>query len=143
MSEPTSGPLVDSIAQYWAAQGNAEGVAQGFAEGFNYGVLTVFHEKYRDDARGPIRSIDDARIPERLRRAVIDGRRRVFPVMFASINSVAPETRPCLEQIWYDIGYENARAKAYREAIVTGMSDAYSTLLSFAPRNLDRVPSRP
>jgi hypothetical protein len=141
MGEATSGPFVDAISRHWSQLGREAGGPLGWAQGYNYGIKAVYIEA-KGRPQDTLEGIE-ALIPKGLYLPASADR----PNKFCTVKGNDPKEnppQPCLEQIWFDIGFEMARSEEYVRGIPAGAEAAYRSLRE-STRNDDakRVPPPP
>lgn len=140
---PTSGPFVDALSRYWSDQGKADGLTLGTARGFNYGLRLIFGEVKKGNPPQP------AEVPIWLVKKESDNHRLSFPCVPLEepknrIPGSPPAAKgPCLEQLWYDVGFELGSQEGYGPAIPQGMNAAYDFLRNAVNEETPRHPPPP
>lgn len=124
---PTQGPIVDRISRFWCQRGETDGRVCGEAIGFNRGVRAILAEFSKNSPSPP---------PPGLIRDETEQRKAQFLSLYGEPSSGTA----CLEQIWYDIGYEIGKQKAYADGLQQGIDAAYDYLSKTYGKLVPRKP---
>jgi hypothetical protein len=72
-----------------------------------------------------------------------DTERRLDHFPLVNTGSTPDSSGPCLEQIWYDIGFDLGKKEAYGPAIREGMDRAYEYLITVSGLHPMKRPAPP